>query len=122
MYCMKLIKAFWYFYKKLIIPNLIVNFVLFTFILFSINQPQIPTNEVTSESGYSFPVRLFCFSFVIFSILFQYFIYELKSPNEYYFYYNLGLGKPMLWSINAILSFFVGLSISMIWKTCMLTA
>jgi len=30
--------------------------------------------------------------------LFQFFVYELRYANEYYFYYNLGISKIVLWA------------------------
>ncbi len=36
-------------------------------------------------------------AFLVISPLMQYFVYEIKNKNEYYFYYNLGLSNVQLW-------------------------
>lgn len=40
--------------------------------------------------------------YMFFAPLFHYFIYELRNPGEYYFYYNLGLSKMFLWGSTVI--------------------
>lgn len=50
-------------------------------------------------------------SYFIFSLAFQFFIYEIKNSNEYYFYYNLGLNKNILWISNLILSLILAMLI-----------
>jgi hypothetical protein len=47
----------------------------------------------------------------VFSLFFQYIIYETKNPNEYYFYYNLGLSKYILWFSNFIFSLILSILI-----------
>jgi len=37
-------------------------------------------------------------SYLLVLPLFQFFVYELRYPNEYYFYHNLGISKVMLWA------------------------
>jgi ABC-type sugar transport system ATPase subunit len=31
--------------------------------------------------------------YILITLVFQYFIYEIRNPNDYYFYYNMGLSK-----------------------------
>lgn len=47
-------------------------------------------------------------SFIFFMPAMHYFRYELQNPDEYFFYYNLGLSKMRLWIITVILSLFTG--------------
>ncbi len=39
----------------------------------------------------------FSVAYLFSSLLFHYVIYELRKPEEYYFYYNIGLGRFVLW-------------------------
>lgn len=72
------------FQKKLIIPSLILAFLL---------------NLLLGTVGPS-SVTGFGFAYLFSSLLLQYFIYEIKNKNEYYFYYNLGITKVFLWCGN----------------------
>lgn len=65
----------------------------------------------SSETIPIFSSEIAAGSYLIFSLSFQYFMYELKNPNEYYFYYNLGLNKNILWSINFIFSLILSILI-----------
>ncbi len=38
----------------------------------------------------------------------HYFIYELRNENEYYFYFNMGLNKIMLYASTVILNLIFG--------------
>ncbi len=38
----------------------------------------------------------------------HYYLYDLKSPNEYYFYFNTGLTKVHLYASSFILNFALG--------------
>ncbi|QQS52641.1 MAG: hypothetical protein IPM71_07880 [Bacteroidota bacterium] len=91
---MRLFKAILIFYRKLLVPALILSS-LVGFIEFSI---------ITE-----FPFKTFGYSYMIFGLLFHYFIYEIRNYNEYYFYYNLGLSRLSLWISSLVLNFFVGL-------------
>ncbi len=91
---MRILKAILIFYKKLIIPTLILSGLL-AFIGMSI----------TGE----FSFKTVGISYIILGMLFNYFTYELRDSNEYYFYYNLGLSRLSLWIITFILSLVIGL-------------
>ena len=89
---MKFIQAFLFFYRKLFLPSLLfslaIAFVGFVFTgIFSFT---------TVSIGY-----------FLLTPLFQYFIYELRNPNEYFFYNNLGLSRLRLWVMSLSLSFLV---------------
>jgi hypothetical protein len=45
----------------------------------------------------------------LFAPFFHFAIYEIRNPNEYYFYYNLGLSKTVLWISTIAISFCIGL-------------
>ena len=91
---MLIIKSILIFYKKLIVPTLVLSLV-FGFIGFGI-------------SG-NFSLKLVGISYILISLLIHYIIYELMYPNEYYFYFNFGLNKYILWACTFILSLIIGL-------------
>jgi len=75
---MRMIKGLWYFYQKLILPSLGVSVVLAFFsqsLLFGVG-----------------------FSYAILTPFVHLYTYEINMPDEYYFYYNLGLSKRSLWA------------------------
>jgi hypothetical protein len=89
---MNYIQGFLFFYRKLLLPSLLfslaIAFVGFVFTgIFSFT---------TVSIGY-----------FLLTPLFQYFIYELRNPNEYFFYNNLGLSRLRLWVMSLSLSFLV---------------
>jgi len=43
-------------------------------------------------------------SFLFVSPFVHLFVYEVKNKNEYYYYYNLGLSKIVLWSSTIIIA------------------
>lgn len=59
------------------------------------------------EHGYLF--KGVGFSFVFLTPVFQYLTYEIRNPNEYFFYYNLGLSKLVLWTSTLVISLIIGL-------------
>lgn len=61
-----------------------------------------PINEDIPKEVFS--INAAAVAYILFSLLFQYFIYEVRNPNEYYFYYNLGLNKYILWGSTFMLS------------------
>jgi hypothetical protein len=81
------------FYKKLAIPAFIVS-MTFGILVFML-------------SG-AFSLKLVAISYILLSVLFHYFIYEVMNPKEYYFYYNMGLNKYFLWGASLFLSFVIG--------------
>jgi hypothetical protein len=83
------------FYKRLVIPALIVS-AAFGFL-----------GMITP--GGNFSLKTVGFSYFLNSLLFHYLIYEIRHPEEYYFYYNLGFNKLMLWGINLVISFVLSL-------------
>lgn len=92
---MRLLSALWLFYRKLIIPSLAVA------VLLSILM-----------SGF---VKLFTgvgISFIFITPAFHYILYDLGNTTEYYFYYNLGLSKLVLWVNTIAVSLLAGLLIA----------
>jgi hypothetical protein len=47
------------------------------------------------------------FGYILAGPLTHYFIYELRHPNEYYFYFNLGLNKSILYAATAFINFII---------------
>lgn len=48
------------------------------------------------------------FGYILAGPLTQYFIYEIRNENEYYFYFNMGLSKIMLYGSTVILNLTIG--------------
>lgn len=96
---MQIIKSAFLFYQKLLIPALIFcgAFALFGY---------ASTGEFSPES--------IAISYVLISILLHFFVYELKDNNEYYFYYNLGLSRLVLWAITLLMSLSIGITLSIL--------
>lgn len=53
-------------------------------------------------------------SYVPCSLVCQYFIYEVRSPNEYYFYFNMGFSKVRLWGYSVALDIIIAFIIVII--------
>lgn len=88
------------FYKKLIIPASIIAVLSG----FSYGYLAILMNPSQAESIPLFSSGSAAIFYFIFSLAFQYFVYERKNGSEYYFYYNLGLSRYTLWTSNLIIS------------------
>jgi hypothetical protein len=96
---MRIIVSIWMFYRKLILPALSMS-VAINFLVFILKD--------------SFSFTLLGMIYIILAPMFHYFIYEIRNPNEYYFYYNMGITKPVLWLSTVILSLFIGLILALI--------
>jgi len=83
---MQLFTGLFWFYRKIFFPTALVSIVLGWII--------IRENPLT-VTGLAY---LATTPFMLF------FIYEIRNPNEYYYYYNLGLGKIALWTGSVFLS------------------
>ncbi|MCK5171226.1 MAG: hypothetical protein KAQ75_15210 [Bacteroidales bacterium] len=83
------------FYRKLIIPSLIISIVI-SFL-------------GASFSGTYFSIKGIGLAYIFIAPLFHFFIYEVRNVNEYYFYYNFGLSKIVLWASTITLSLSIGL-------------
>jgi len=81
-------QVIWLFYRKLIVPAVVTTILISLF--------SIPVNGSYSNTATAV-------GYIFATFFFQYFIYEVKNPNEYYFYYNLGFTKLSLWSYNLII-------------------
>lgn len=89
---MRIVYGLYFFYQKLIIPSITLSLVLSYF--------SMERSNFYAGAG---------ISFIFLTPTFHYFTYEIKNPNEYYFYYNLGLSKLILWTSTMILSTIIGL-------------
>jgi len=82
------INVLWLFYKRLILPALLLAFLSGLFFM---------------TFAMRFSSTAVGIAYLFFACLFHYFIYEIRHSYEYYFYYNLGLSKLHLW-INTIVT------------------
>lgn len=88
---MRILKGLWFFYQKLIIPSLVLSILLSLLIM------KLPDFFIGIG-----------ISFIFFTPTIHFFIYEVNNPNEYYFYYNLGLSRLNLWLITIVISIISG--------------
>jgi hypothetical protein len=84
----------WTFYRKLIVPALSAS-ISIGFLVFLTNGSLSTASKITG------------FCYLIFTPVFHFFNYEIVHPNEYYFYYNMGISKLALWLSTLILSFLI---------------
>jgi hypothetical protein len=91
---MRTVGCIWIFYQKLIFPSLVISFLV---------------GAMGIVTAGPFSLESAGVAFMLITPLFQYFIYEIANPEEYYFYYNMGLSKPVLWICTVILSVGFGL-------------
>jgi hypothetical protein len=87
---MRTIKGLWYFYQKLIVPSLAISVVL-----------------ALLTQGFGSLFFGVGFSYAILAPLVHWYSYEINSPDEYYFYYNLGLNKRILWANTVAISMLI---------------
>ncbi len=85
----KKLQTLFLFYKKLMLPTLPLAILGSAFI-----------------SGLGF-YRSLAFVYFIFSLFMHFIIYERRNKDEYYFYFNLGFSKPILWLATFLLSLLV---------------
>jgi hypothetical protein len=87
-------KGIWGFYRKLLVPA-------FSF--------SVPIGFLTflATNNLSGTLKITGISYLFFALAAHYFIYEIINPKEYYFYYNMGIGKLTLWVSTFTLSSFV---------------
>lgn len=94
---MNFLKAMAIFYQKLIIPTLAFSVII---------------NLIGVLAFGSFSFKTLGISYVLLGLLFQFLIYEIAYPEEYYFYFNLGLNKNILWFSNLVIGLTIGIIIS----------
>ena len=93
---MRLITAVLMFYKKLLLPSILMS--VFMGLISMVTSDTFSTHTVGA-------------AYILFALFFHFTIYEIRNPNEYYFYYNLGLSKMVLWMSTVLISFCIGLII-----------
>jgi hypothetical protein len=76
--------------------------------------PTLCTSIAVGVAGYlmlwSTPIaRGTGFGYVFAGLISHYFIYELRYPNEYYFYFNAGLSKSILYGSTLTLNLVIGM-------------
>ncbi len=85
---MRMIISFWLFYRKLLVPTAVLSMI-----------PGLISTLTTADF-----LKAMGFAFLPFALLMHFFIYEIRFTKEYYFYYNMGLGKISLWVVNLLFS------------------
>lgn len=101
---MRIIVSILIFYKKLVLPALTVA-IAFSFLEYVMTE--------------KFSLTTFAIYYVLMSMFFHYFIYEKLNPGEYYFYYNMGLSKFVLWGTSLFLSLIIALVLMITGLICM---
>lgn len=91
---MYLVKAIAIFYQKLIVPVLPLSILI---------------GALTFGMTKEFSLQSVGFSYLFLAPVFHYFVYDVRNPNEYYFYHNLGLSKLNLWIISSGISSLIAL-------------
>lgn len=104
---MRITISIWIFYKKLIIPTLITSIVMGAL-------GPIVMGTLDKGLNYAFLVQNIGMLYIVLTPLFQYFIYEINNPGEYYFYYNMGLSKLHLWIATFLIGLIIGLTLIVI--------
>lgn len=94
---MRIINALWIFYKKLILPSIVVSALLATF--------YFKLGEIIKGTG---------MAYVFLTPVFHYLLYDLTSPKEYFFYYNMGISKLFLWINSIVVSLTIGIILMLI--------
>lgn len=94
---MRILQGIYIFYAKLVVPSLALS------ILITYFRP----NGLVWNVGLGI-------SFIFLLPVFHYFSYELRSPQEYYFYHNLGLSKLVLWLSTIMIGLIFGLTFILI--------
>lgn len=93
---MRLLKTALHFYRRLFIPSLLVSLAFGAF--------SIPlTGDFANGSA--------AFAYLFFSPVFHYLVYDVYYEDEYYFYYNLGLSKQILWGFTVFMGIIINLII-----------
>lgn len=100
---MRIIISILIFYKKLILPSLSMAVAL-AFLEWLLVQ--------------QFSLKTVGYAYILASMYFHYLIYEKRNPGEYYFYYNIGLSKYILWGTSLFLSLIIGLILVIVWVIC----
>lgn len=94
---MRILTGLCFFYQKIILPS----------VVFSVILPLMFQNYVDFFTGTGI-------SFMILLPTMQYLTYEIRKPGEYFFYYNLGLSKMILWITTISIGAVSGISIALI--------
>ncbi len=93
---MRIFHGFIIFYGKIIVPSLFLSLVL-----------GLTGNFLFGSSLLKGASIAYLFG----SLLIHYLIYELGRSNEYYFYYNMGLSKLVLWGFTLTIGFVINVII-----------
>lgn len=94
---MRILTGLCFFYQKIIIPSLI----------FSVILPLLFQQYTGFFTGAGI-------SFMILLPTMHYLTYEIRKSGEYFFYYNLGLSKLMLWITTISSGAILGISLMLV--------
>ncbi len=95
------------FYRKLFISLSLISFLVACIgvALFS------SMGGIKIEELPTLMINVFAVTYTLLTPLLIYFVYETRNPEEYYFYYNVGLSKVALWGSSMITSLVTSLII-----------
>lgn len=94
---MRSAKGLYLFYRKILFPALLFSALLSVFGM--------------TVAGFFIGIGI---AFIFLLPMFHYLVYEIKCPNEYFFYHNLGLSKLSLWVSTMLVGLTVGLTFLLI--------
>lgn len=84
---MRILTGIRFFYQKLILPSFLISLVLALF----------------APNHIGFYAALGA-AYILVTPMIHYLTYDIRRPEEYYFYHNLGLSKGFLWATTIICS------------------
>jgi len=96
---MQKVKGLFLFYGRSVIPALLIS---------------IAISFVGMKFTESLEFTLLGKSYFFISLLWLFFLYQIKYPEEYYFYYNLSLNKATLWGFSFFMSIIISGSICLL--------
>ncbi len=91
---MKKITLLFWFQKRIAIPAMAISLAL------SVLALGISTRACLTTIG---------ITYLLSAPLIHYLVYEVRSPDEYYFYYNLGLSRIFLWTTTLLSAIIIAL-------------
>ncbi|HAA13841.1 MAG TPA: hypothetical protein DCE41_19980 [Cytophagales bacterium] len=102
--------ALWHFERRLILPAALISVIAGAISRLPV---QLAGLENAADSTW-ISVPTVARSYLLLSLVFHGVTYELRKPQEYHFYHNLGLGRIHLWATTAVFSLIIGLLINLI--------
>lgn len=102
---MRLLRGAIHFYRRLFLPSLLVAMAFGAFSISLIGEFGAFSIPLTGE----FANGSAALAYLIFSPVFHYLVYDVYFEDEYYFYYNLGLSRRILWGFTVVFGLLMSL-------------